>query len=37
MKTYDERNCLFGTLALDDLGVIQSQRQKCQILLFKTS
>ena len=28
MKTYDEGNCLFGTLTLDDLEVTQGQGQK---------
>ena len=35
MKAFDEGNCLFGTLTLDDLGVTQGQGQKCQISLFK--
>ena len=35
MKAYDERNRLFGTLTLDDLGVTQGQGQKCQISLYK--
>ena len=34
MKVYDEGNCLFGTLTLDDLGMTKSQDQKCQISLF---
>ena len=25
MKAYDKRNCLFGTLIFDDLGMAQSQ------------
>ena len=35
MKAYDERNCFFGVLTLDDLSVTQGQGQECQISLLK--
>ena len=28
MKAYDKRNCLFGILTLDDLGMTQGQGLK---------
>ena len=34
MKVYDEGNCLFGTLTLNDLGVTQSQVQKGKFHFF---
>ena len=30
MKAYDEGECLFAILTLDDLSVTQSQGQKCK-------
>ena len=29
MKAYNEGTCLFDVLTLDDLGMAQSQGQKC--------
>ena len=36
MKACDEGKYIFGTLTLNDLGVTQSQGQKCQISIFKS-
>ena len=35
MKAFNEGNCLFSILTLDNLGVSQGQGQKGQISLFK--
>ena len=37
MKAFVEKNCLFGTLTLNDLGITLGQDQKYQISLFKPS
>ena len=35
MKTYGEGKCFFAILTLDDLGMTQSQGQKCKSFSVK--